>query len=544
MDLSRKRVLVVDDHPGMLNSLRRALELCGISGAHAVRSAHEAVARLRNMRYDIVLADYDLGPGPDGQQLLDHCRAEHLLVPTAIFVLVTAERAYDRVMSVAEAAPDDYLVKPFTEETLRLRLVRALERSRSLAAARELQAKGQFDDLVQACDRLIATEPRHALELSRMKGDALLALGRHQPALEVFEQVAQGRALPWARLGIARAHAGMGMLEQARTDLTELLADAPEFLAAYDYLAELHDRCHNDEDAKAVLKMAIEVSPNIVRRHKAVGEIALRTHDLETAENALSTVVRKSRHAFVREPEDHLKLSRIYMEREKYAQALDTLADAKKTFHGSMAVKASACAVETLIHSKAQNPREARRTLEEALQAAKASERPLDAAAALELAQACYLQNREHDAVELVQQVVSNNHDDEAILADVRAMFGALDRADQGDSLIDRCVTNAVSINNEGVARAKNGDLDGAIELLEEAARTMPDNVQIVMNAAHSLIAHMQMHGLQNDKLQQVKHYLERAAERNPAHPKYLQVFGLYAQLVQNSRGSRQEAAA
>jgi len=544
LDLSRKRVLVVDDHPGMLNSLRRALEMCGISGAHAVRSAQEAVARLRNMRYDIVLADFDLGLGPDGQQLLEYCRAEQLLVPTAIFVMVTAERAYDRVMSAAETAPDDYLVKPFTEETLRLRLVRALERSRSLATARELQLKGQFADLVQVCDRLIASEPRHALELARMKGDALLALGRHQQALAAFEQMAQGRSLPWARLGIARAHAGLGMLDQARTDLTELLADAPEFLAAYDVLAQLHDRCRNDEDAKAVLKMAIEVSPNIIRRHKAVGDIALRTHDLETAEAALSTVVRKSRHAFVREPDDHLKLSRIYMEREKYAQALDTLADAKKAFHGSMAVKASACAVETLIHSKAQNPREARRTLDEALQAAKSVERPLDAEAALELAQACYMQNREHDAVELVQQVVSNNHDDSAVLADVRAMFDKLDRGDQGESLIERCVSNAVSVNNEGVARAKNGDLDGAIELLEEAARTMPDNVQIVMNAAHSLIAHMQMHGLQNDKLQQVKTYLDRVAERNPAHPKYLQVFGLYAQLIKKSGAPRHEAAA
>ena len=141
----------------------------------------------------------------------------------------------------------------------------------------------------------------------------------------------------------------------------------------------------------------------------------------------------------------------------------------------------------------------------------------------------------------LVQFFVAN---DEAILADVRALFGKLDRADQGESLIERCVSNAVSINNEGVTRAKNGDLAGAIELLEEAARAMPDNVQIVMNAAHSLIAHMQMHGLQNDKLRQVKDYLERVAERNPAHPKYLQVFGLYAQLAQKSRASGREAAA
>jgi tetratricopeptide (TPR) repeat protein len=255
-------------------------------------------------------------------------------------------------------------------------------------------------------------------------------------------------------------------------------------------------------------------------------------------------VVRKSRHAFVRDPDDHLKLSRIYMEREKYPQALDTLADVKKSFHNSNAVKASACAVETLIHAKAQNPREARRTLEEALAAAKASERPLDAASALELAHACYLQNREHDAVDLVQQVVSNNHDDQALLAEVRSMYGKLDRADQGESLIERCVNNAVSINNEGVTRAKNGDLDGAIELLEEAAGTMPDNAHIVMNAAHSLIAHMQMHGLQADKLAKIEAYLARVGERHPTHPKYLQVVELHRQLLEDAEAKAREAAA
>ncbi len=535
MDLNRKRVLVVDDHPGMLNSLRRALELCGISGCHAVRNAHEAVARLRNMRYDIVLADFDLGPGPDGQQLLEHCRAENLLVPSAIFVMVTSERSYDRVMSAAENAPDDYLVKPFTEETLRLRLVRALERSRSLSSVRELRAKGRHEELVQACDSLSASEPKLALELSRMKGDALLALERYAQARAVFAQVVQARALPWARLGVARAQAGLGEVEQARVALTELLADAPEFLAAYDFLSELHNRGHNDEDAKAVLKMAIEVSPNSLRRHKAVGEIALRSNDLETAEAAFSTLVRKSRHAFARSPDDHLKLSRIYLQREKFAEALDTVAEVKKTFPDWPVVRMSACAVESLIHSKAQNPRDARRSLDEALEAAKISggASALDAESALELAQACYRQNREHEAAELVQQVVSNNHDDARLLAEVGKMYVVLDRAEQGQTLIDRCVNNAVSINNEGVSRAKSGDLEGAIELLEEAAKAMPDNAHIVMNAAHSLIAHMHLHGLQTDKQARVSTYLDRVGDRNPTHPKYLQVSALYQKLLQ-----------
>ena len=535
MDLARKRTLVVDDHPGMLSSLTRALEACGIRAPHAVRNAHEAVARLRNMRYDIVLADFDLGPGPDGQQLLEHCRRERLLAPTAVFMMVTAERAYDRVMSAAELAPDDYLVKPFTEETLRLRLVRALERKHALATIHELREQGEHEALTQACDRLMSAEPRHAFELARIKGEALLALQRYEQALGVFEQVLHARPLPWARLGVAQALVGLGRHAQARALLTELLADAPEYLAAYDVLSQLHGRCDNDADAKAVLKMALEVSPNAVHRHKAIGALALRAHDLETAETAYSAVVRKSRHGFAQSPDDHLTLSRIYLDRGKYAQALDTLAETKKAFGASSIVQASACVVESLVHTRAENPRDARRALEDALAAAD-GDVALPPEVALDLARACYLNKREHEAVALVERLVANNHDDERLLERVRGLYHELERDEQGEHLIERCVQDAVRINNEGVERARRGDLAGAIELLEEAAKTMPDNAHIVLNAAHALISHMQLHGVDASTRARVEAYIERAHARNPAHPKYAQVVALYRALTEASQ--------
>jgi tetratricopeptide (TPR) repeat protein len=447
-------------------------------------------------------------------------------------MMVTAERAYDRVMSAAELAPDDYLVKPFTEETLRLRLVRALERKRALAAIHELREKGDHEALTQACDRLMAAEPRHAFELARIKGDALLALQRFEQALLVFEQVVQARPLPWARLGVAHALIGLGRYPQARAILTELLADAPEYLAAYDALSQLHGRCNNEADARAVLKMALDVSPNAVHRHKAIGTLALRAQDLETAETAYSAVVRKNRHGFVQSADDHLTLSRIYLDRGKYPQALDTLAETKRTFGGSSAVQASACAVESMVHTRAENPRDARKALDEALAAAAAEGVSLPPESALELARACYLNKREHEAAALVQRLVSNNHDDAQLLERVRTLYRDIDREEQGEHLIERSVEDAVRINNEGVERAKRGDLDGAIELLEEAARTMPDNAHIVLNAAHALISHMQLHGLEPSRRARVEAYMQRAHGRNPNHPKYAQVAALYRALL------------
>jgi DNA-binding response OmpR family regulator len=541
MDLSRKRVLVVDDHPGMLSSLRQALSACGINSAHAVRNAREAVQRLRNMRYDVVLADYDLGPGPDGQQLLEHCRGERLLAPTAAFVMVTAERSYDRVMSAAEFVPDDYLVKPFTAETLRLRLTRVLSKKQELAAVYALRAEGRLAELVTACDAAVQADPRHAIEMLRVKGDALLALERHDAARSLFESVLAQRPVPWARLGLARALDGLGARDKARKVLTELLGDAPEYLAAYDALARLHERGANDEDAKAVLRMALEISPRALHRHRSIGEIALRSNDLETAETALNAVVSRSRNAFTRLPDDHLKLSRVLLQREKFSQALEMLSEAKKTFDAVPEVKATAATLESLVYKQAGNSRESRRALEAALEAATAAGSRLSDTAALELARACYANNREHEGAELVRQVVSDNHEDAQVLDEVRRMFGDLDRKDQGESLIERCVNDAVQINNEGVKRARAGDLAGAIELLEEAARTMPGNAHIVMNAAHSLIAHIQVHGPDAEKLARIEEYVARIREKSPNHPKFIQVSGLYEKLVR--RTGRKEAA-
>jgi hypothetical protein len=59
----------------------------------------------------------------------------------------------------------------------------------------------------------------------------------------------------------------------------------------------------------------------------------------------------------------------------------------------------------------------------------------------------------------------------------------------------------------------------------------MPENTHIVMNAAHALLVHMQVHGMQADKQAKVADYLQRVRARDPSHPKYLEVLALERQV-------------
>ena len=61
-----------------------------------------------------------------GQDLLDDLRRNQLLPYSTIFIMVTGERQYERVVSAAELAPNDYILKPFAADTLQGRIERAL----------------------------------------------------------------------------------------------------------------------------------------------------------------------------------------------------------------------------------------------------------------------------------------------------------------------------------------------------------------------------------------------------------------------------------
>ncbi len=116
------RVLLVDDDPGILLSLRRALEFEGYTVPTATDGV-EALDAIAREAPDAVVLDVTM-PRLDGLQVCRHLRAEGDRTP--ILVLTARHAVTDRVAGL-DAGADDYLVKPFALEELLAR-VRALLR--------------------------------------------------------------------------------------------------------------------------------------------------------------------------------------------------------------------------------------------------------------------------------------------------------------------------------------------------------------------------------------------------------------------------------
>ncbi|HNH24900.1 MAG TPA: response regulator, partial [Accumulibacter sp.] len=143
-ELATQRALLIDRYPNARNSLRLMLSAMGITSVHSASNSADVLRQVKNNRFDMILADYLLEDGRDSQQLLEELRQQHLVPLSTVFFLITSERAYHNVVSIAELALDDYLIKPFTVDELQGRLIRAVYKKRFFLALFESLDNGAY----------------------------------------------------------------------------------------------------------------------------------------------------------------------------------------------------------------------------------------------------------------------------------------------------------------------------------------------------------------------------------------------------------------
>ena len=158
-------VLIVDPNAGLRANLQNMLNQSGVTRIESAVNASTAIKALGRKSYDIILCEYDLGggtannEGQDGQQLLEDLRHHRLIPPWSIFIMLTAEGAYGKVVSAAELAPTDYILKPFTAQVLHERIQKAVARRAALLPVYQLIAQNRPREAIDAAIESAGTRP-------------------------------------------------------------------------------------------------------------------------------------------------------------------------------------------------------------------------------------------------------------------------------------------------------------------------------------------------------------------------------------------------
>ena len=116
----RMPILVVDDYQTMVRIIRNLLKQIGFCEIDDACDGSAALTRLKSHRYGLVITDWNMQP-MTGYELLRHARAEEAsrAIP---FIMVTAESKIENVVAAKNAGVNNYIIKPFTIDTLRAKI--------------------------------------------------------------------------------------------------------------------------------------------------------------------------------------------------------------------------------------------------------------------------------------------------------------------------------------------------------------------------------------------------------------------------------------
>jgi tetratricopeptide (TPR) repeat protein len=532
IDWADKNYLVVDDFVGVRQLLREALRSLGAKNIDQASSGGEAMGLLTRIRYDVVLCDYNLGDGKNGQQVLEEARVRNLVNPSTVWLMVSAEKSVESVMGAAEHQPDAYLIKPITEGVLLTRLNRVWHKKQIFRLIDQAYAEKDYLRAARLCDAAIEGHKAHELDLLRMKARLMEKSGEPVKAREVYERVLEQREYQWARAGIAKIRMANGEFEQARQAFQSVIAENRYYIDAYDQLALTYQNLGKLDEACAILERAAKLSPNSVPRQRNLGNVALKVGNVQLAEQAFRKCMLIGEYSIMKTPDAYLGLARVCGQKNDAKEALRLLLQVQREFaadYPDIALRSKI--TEGLVYHESGDYRRARKAGDELEALLNATENRPDIPTCLELATLLFAVGVKDAPVELLCYVIRNNHDNPLLLDEVQKIFDKARLGDEGLEFIRASKKEATDLMNQGVLLWKTGKLKDAVEWMRQARKKVPNNQRILFNAAQILVSHMQQHGYDtalSSEAYEVLHHVDRLL---PGQQRFAQLMEQLAQL-------------
>jgi DNA-binding NarL/FixJ family response regulator len=525
LNLKNYEILIVDDVREMRTSLSTISKALGAQTVHEAKSGEEAIEQLQTHDVDIVLCDYNLGEGRDGQQVFEEAKESGMIAPHTAFVMITADNTMDVVMAVVEHSPDGYLIKPLNKSVLELRLEKVLHRKRVFKEIEAQMADGNYAKAAAICDIMIEKNPGLRLDLLRAKSEALFQAQDADAVAELCAGILMERDVPWATVFMGRARYLAGDFTKARILFNKAIEQNNTSMEAYDWLVRVERECGDSTTAQRTLQQAVKLSPKSIRRQQVLAELAVDNGDHETARKAFEAAVELGVHSCFSRVDDRVGLVNAVAETDGAEAALgilNELSTRRDRGHGVDQEKfdwrLDLSQGQLLLAN--QRAVDAKAPIKKALAGYHEEQRDAADPSAIALAKACYAVGMTAEAQELMDRIVRENHDREDVIAAARVMFNDLGMEGLGDDLIDSARRAVVEINNRGVALAKQGKLGDAVDFLTRASDELPGNLTISLNVLQAILSLAGTAGYTNQRQYMMNEYMKRAERIDADNPK------------------------
>ncbi|MBU2955115.1 tetratricopeptide repeat-containing response regulator [Marinobacter sp. F3R08] len=511
--------LVIDDFENFRLSMRQMLRSCGADRIELVANASQAIQFCTYNHVDVVLCDFNLGEGKNGQHVLEDLRYKKLLKRSSLFLMVTAETSKEMVMGAREYQPDAYLTKPINRAVLEQRLNALISQRNILMPINREIDRENYPEAISLCLQTLPRQTRYKTWLMKTLGDLYFQLGDLTHALKIYDDVLAQRELSWARLGRCKVLLANRNFDQSVEGLRELIAKHPDYMEAYDLLAEGFERQGRPIQAQQVLEKAIAHSPNAMLRQKHLAELASANQDLETSSNAWRRTVELGTHSIHDRSEHYLALGQVLSDLsegdtqedgvERAKEALATLKKMEKRFETEEGINLRSRIVQCRVYAGQRQEKQAEELLK-AIQLVLEDNASLDSRTELDYARTLFRLGYDTDAKQRLAEMSERFHDDPETLQKI-------------ESLLDEPVgfrhqVKARTLNRDGIKAFESGNLKEAAETFSKALSIVPGHPALNLNLVQVLMKEYDHNPGNTDLLKRCQACLNRLEELPEQH--------------------------
>jgi len=479
--LKNLNILVIDDFAQFRQTIRAMLMRLSTPSIDQASNSSQALKLCMENDYDIILCDYNLGEGQDGQQLLEELHERHILLKGVLFLMVTAETTSIQVMAAIEYRPDSYLTKPFTTEELGQRLKRLLIKNKKLKPLNDAFNQKNYKHALTLCDTIIEAEPSTKFTCLRIKSEILEILKQYSKALELYQDVSGQQLLLWAILGVGKMYFAQKDIEKALDHFKQMHREFPQQVNVLDWIAKCQKLMGKDEEAEQSLLAAVQISPKSVRRQVILGEIALSLEHHEIAHQAFEKTIAQGYHSCLLSPEHY----------QHYFETTQIVAEKSGNLTKSRMLASTETLAKKMETKYDSNPSALASNLSSLAQLFSAVDRNNQSDLFLSKLSStlnnpdCMISEEQYNCIENNLKNLSIKQDNSRLLDKLSLRM---------DSLKDEVVEQkkkdilALKLNKEGLALARSKHLTDALQKFREAISLSPNNSSYLLNASQIIL--------------------------------------------------------
>ncbi len=510
------RYLIIDDFEQMRVSFKGMLTSFGAENIDTCQTGELGMKALSTNSYDVVICDYNLGDGKDGQQVLEEARYLGYLGHACSFFMITAESNMPMVLGALEQQPDEYMVKPINTDALQHRLANTLKRKQQLKAVDQALMEGDKTSAIDHCQEQRGKDPKKNLYLGKLQAELCIDLERYDEAEVIYKEVLKIRGFPWATFALAKIEFFRKNLVTAERHFRDLIKENEHYVEAYDWLAMVLNERGETKESQELLQQAVKLSPKTVSRQRKLGELAVKHDDFKTAERAYQAAVRWGEYSCFSSADEYRQLTDIYLKGGQNQKALRLLADGRKRFNGRPSEEIQVLSKQARAKLLIKKNDDIDTYLKKIDQLVNAHKGVIAAEDLLVVADDLFKVFRHDEAKALLDVLLCNHHDDDKWTDRVRRLMKQHNREDEADALINNSRGKLKKIHAECASLLEGDNMEKAITMLNETVDEYPANRTLALMSVNAMIDYMREHGVDKDLHFKCRYSLNQLLVKNP----------------------------